>query len=192
MKLKLKKIYEEIESGVDPKAQASANAILLMDKLRTNPAFMKMISQIQMPSDKYTAIKKFADLLGIPGERFSDFCTQQENQMTESTIVETTHIEEWDKNSIEEFLDVSGLGEDNLKWSTTAGGFAGGDYGKIKFQTIADAYRKNAKTQLLISFENSQEMNAFWNRASHQLINPYDFHRHQGLRDNQLMITFYQ
>ena len=75
-KLKLRRIFEEI----DPKANASANALLLMDKLRTNPGFMKMIQEIQLPSDKYRAILKFADLLGIPEARFFDFAQQQENQ----------------------------------------------------------------------------------------------------------------
>lgn len=74
--MKLKKLFEEI----DPKAQASANALLLMDKLRTNPQFMKMLDGIQLPSDKYKAITKFADLLGIPEQRFADFVQQQENQ----------------------------------------------------------------------------------------------------------------
>lgn len=71
----LRSLMEEI----DPKAQASANAVLLMDKLRTNSQFMQMISQIQLPTDKYRAIQKFADLLGIPEQRFIDFCQQQEN-----------------------------------------------------------------------------------------------------------------
>lgn len=75
MKKTLRQLYEEI----DPKANASANALLLMDKLRKNPQFMKMLEQIDLPSDKYKAIMKFANLLGIPEERFQDFCTQQSN-----------------------------------------------------------------------------------------------------------------
>ena len=75
--MKLRDLFEE----VDPKATASANALLLMDKLRTNSGFMKMISEIQLPSDKYRAILKFADLLGIPEARFFDFAQQQENQI---------------------------------------------------------------------------------------------------------------
>lgn len=75
MKKTLRRLYEEI----DPKANASANALLLMDKLRTNPQFMKMLQQIELPNDKYKALKKFAALLGVPEERFNDFCTQQNN-----------------------------------------------------------------------------------------------------------------
>jgi len=75
--IKMRTLLEEI----DPKAQASANAVLLMDKLRSNPQFMQMLSQIQLPTDKYRAIQKFADLLGIPEQRFIDFCQQQENQV---------------------------------------------------------------------------------------------------------------
>lgn len=79
MKTSLKQLlYEELQ--LDPKAQASANALLLMDKLKNNPAFLKMLNQIYLPSDKYKAIKKFAGLVGIPEERFSDFVTQQESQ----------------------------------------------------------------------------------------------------------------
>lgn len=74
-KMTLRSLMEEI----DPKAQASANAVLLMDKLRSNPQFMQMLNQIQLPTDKYKAIQKFADLLGIPEQRFIDFCQQQEN-----------------------------------------------------------------------------------------------------------------
>lgn len=70
-----KNLFEEI----DGKANASANSVLLMDKLRTNSQFMQMLSEIQLPSDKYKAIQKFADLLGIPEQRFIDFCQQQEN-----------------------------------------------------------------------------------------------------------------
>jgi hypothetical protein len=51
-----------------------------MDKLKNNPAFLKMLNQIYLPSDKYKAIKKFAGLVGIPEERFGDFVTQQESQ----------------------------------------------------------------------------------------------------------------
>jgi hypothetical protein len=77
-KISLKKIYEDLQ--LDPKAQASANALLLMDKLKNNPTFQAMLNQIYLPSDKYKAVKKFASLLGIPEERFIDFATQQENQ----------------------------------------------------------------------------------------------------------------
>lgn len=73
--MKLRKLYEDI----DPSVQASANALLLMDKLRTNQQFMSMLQQIDLPTDKYKAIQKFGALLGIPEERFQDFCQQQSN-----------------------------------------------------------------------------------------------------------------
>jgi|JI10StandDraft_1071094.scaffolds.fasta_scaffold13502_4 hypothetical protein len=82
----LKKLYEELvqsqppDNGIDPQAQASANALLLMDKLKNNPSFVQMLDKIYLPSDKYKAIKKFGDLLGIPEDRFYDFITQQQNQ----------------------------------------------------------------------------------------------------------------
>lgn len=72
---KLRKLLEDM----DQSANASANSLLLMDKLRNNTQFMSMLQQIDLPTDKFKAIQKFAALLGIPEERFSDFCTQQNN-----------------------------------------------------------------------------------------------------------------
>lgn len=84
----LKRIFEDImqDRGIDPKAQASANVVLLMDKLKTSPEFSELLRQLQMPSDKYKAIVKFADILGIPNERFSDFVQQQQNQQTHDQL----------------------------------------------------------------------------------------------------------
>ena len=77
---KLKELlFEDSENDIKP-AMASANSLLMMDKLKNNPSFMAMLTKIQLPSDKYNAIKKFAGLLGIPDERFNDFITQQENR----------------------------------------------------------------------------------------------------------------
>jgi hypothetical protein len=73
--MSLRKLYEEI----DQKATAAANSILLMDKLKNNSKFMSMMSAIKLPSDKYKAIVMFAELLGIPENRFADFVNQQEN-----------------------------------------------------------------------------------------------------------------
>ena len=69
------------DNNIDPKALASANALLLMNKLKTNPSFMKMLQQITLPTDKYEAIMKFAELLGIPKERFTDFIENTQNQV---------------------------------------------------------------------------------------------------------------
>lgn len=80
-KMKLKPIFKRIKEEIDPNATASANALLLMDKLKTSEGFMKILEQIQMPTDKYKAIIKFADLLGIPTERFDDFMTNTKNQI---------------------------------------------------------------------------------------------------------------
>ena len=72
-------VKKQLKEEIDPKATASANSLLLMDKLRKNPQFMKMLQQIDLPTDKYKAIQKFAALLGIPEERFNDFCSQQDS-----------------------------------------------------------------------------------------------------------------
>lgn len=72
-----------LREEIDPKATASANALLLMDKLKSNPQFMKMIQEIQLPTDKYKAIMHFAGLLGIPEERFDDFCNNVKIQAQE-------------------------------------------------------------------------------------------------------------
>ena len=78
----LTKIFQEIlsEQGIDPKAQASANIVLLMDKLKTSPEFSQLLRELSLPSDKYKAIVKFADILGIPEQRFFDFMQNQQNQ----------------------------------------------------------------------------------------------------------------
>lgn len=73
-------LYEDIMQGIDPAAQSSANIVLLMNRLKTSPEFSQLLSQLVNPSDKYKAISKFADLLGIPSERFVDFIQQQKNQ----------------------------------------------------------------------------------------------------------------
>lgn len=78
--MKLRPILNKLLEDVDPNAMASANALLLVDKLKANPEFMKGLSQLQMPSDKYKAILKFADLLGIPEERFDDFIANTKAQ----------------------------------------------------------------------------------------------------------------
>jgi len=78
--MKLKPLLNKIMEDVDPNAMASANALLLIDRLKANPEFMKSLSQIQMPTDKYKAIIKFADLLGIPEDRFGDFIANMKVQ----------------------------------------------------------------------------------------------------------------
>lgn len=79
--MKLRQIFEDIMQGrgIDPTAQASANIVLLMDKLKTAPEFSELLNQLANPLDKYKAIVKFADLLGIPNERVLDFMQQQQN-----------------------------------------------------------------------------------------------------------------
>lgn len=87
--MKLTNIYRQLIEEIDPKANATANSLLLMQKLKTNGQFMKMLSQISLPSDKYKAILLFADLLGVPEERFDDFMqnvkVQDQNEVTEET-----------------------------------------------------------------------------------------------------------
>jgi hypothetical protein len=68
-------LYEEIGH----KATAAANTILIMDALKKNSKFMSMLGAIKLPSDKYKAILMFAEILGIPEQRFIDFVNQQEN-----------------------------------------------------------------------------------------------------------------
>lgn len=72
-------LVQLIKEELDQTVTASANSLILMDKMKKSPQFMQMLQQIQLPTDKYKAIKKFANLLGIPEERFNDFCTQQNN-----------------------------------------------------------------------------------------------------------------
>lgn len=71
----LRRLYEEIGQ----KADAAASSILVMDALKKNSKFMSMLSTVKLPSDKYKAILMFAEILGIPEQRFNDFVNQQEN-----------------------------------------------------------------------------------------------------------------
>ena len=73
---------------VDPKAIANANALLLINSLKSNPKFMGMLNQINLPTDKFKAITEFAELLGITRERFIDFVNQQ-NDVTKTETVHT-------------------------------------------------------------------------------------------------------
>ena len=66
--MKLKNIWLRLKEDIDANAIASSNSILLMQHLKDNPKFMNMLSDIQMPTDKYKAIIYFANLLGIPEE----------------------------------------------------------------------------------------------------------------------------
>lgn len=86
--MKLKPILNNILEEVDPNAMASANALILIDRLKNNAQFMKALSQIQMPTDKYKAVIKFADLLGIPDERFDDFIANMKVQTQKNTTMQ--------------------------------------------------------------------------------------------------------
>lgn len=92
--MKLKKILNRLMEDVDPNAMASANALILIDRLKNNAQFMKALSQIQMPTDKYKAIIRFADLLGIPDERFDDFIANMKVQTQKNVITNTNTVKE--------------------------------------------------------------------------------------------------
>ena len=78
--MKLTTILNRLIEDVDPNAMATANALLFVDKLKNNPELMKALSQLQMPTDKYKAIVKFAGLIGIPEDRFEDFMSNIKSQ----------------------------------------------------------------------------------------------------------------
>lgn len=67
--MKLKTLLENMESG----AEGTATILLLFDKLKKNAQFINAINELKMPTDKYKAILKFAELLGIPESKFADF-----------------------------------------------------------------------------------------------------------------------
>ncbi len=64
-------------------AAASANILLLFDRLQDNEVFAKLISEITLPSDKYRAIVKFANMLGIAEDKFQAFVGNMSNQKPE-------------------------------------------------------------------------------------------------------------
>lgn len=77
---------------LDRSAMASANVVLFISAIRNNPELVGMLRDIQQPTDKYKAIVKFASLLGIPEERFSDFLDQQQNLTNEDISRAITKI----------------------------------------------------------------------------------------------------
>jgi hypothetical protein len=83
--MELYKILLNLVESVDQNAMSSANALLLVDKLKSNPELMDALSQLQLPSDKYKAIVRFAGLLGIPEDRFDDFMRNTKMQVNKNT-----------------------------------------------------------------------------------------------------------
>jgi len=83
--MQLSQILKRIIEDVDPDAMSSAKALLLVDKLRSNQELMNALSQLQLPSDKYKAILKFAGLIGIPEDRFGDFMNNVKAQVQKNT-----------------------------------------------------------------------------------------------------------
>ncbi len=71
--MKLKRLLES------DNANGIASILLLFDKLKTNSNFMQYINQITQPIDKYKAIVKFGEILGIPSSKFIDFVTNMKN-----------------------------------------------------------------------------------------------------------------
>lgn len=73
--MKLKNILkEETDSSA-----GLASTLLLFDKLRKTPAFITAVNSLQGPGDKYTAILKFAELVGVPESKFDSFITNMKN-----------------------------------------------------------------------------------------------------------------
>lgn len=75
MDLKLSKLLREL-STQDP--NATATAVLAIQKIKSDAELVQMLESIYLPTDKYKTIIRFAGLLGIPSERFVDFVNQQE------------------------------------------------------------------------------------------------------------------
>jgi hypothetical protein len=86
--MKLTNILKTLMEDVDPNAMSSANALLLVDKLRSNAELMDALSQLQLPTDKYKAIIKFASLIGIPEDRFEDFMRNIKMQVQKNAPAE--------------------------------------------------------------------------------------------------------
>jgi histone acetyltransferase (RNA polymerase elongator complex component) len=63
--MKLKNLLKE--------SDGLATVLIIFDKLSNNQSFISALNQIKMPTDKYTAIVKFATLLGIPEDKLEAF-----------------------------------------------------------------------------------------------------------------------
>lgn len=66
---------ESMEMNPDGTAQI----LILFDKLKNSPEFITAINQLKMPTDKYNAILKFAEMLGIPENKFDAFTANLKN-----------------------------------------------------------------------------------------------------------------
>lgn len=75
--MSMRKIFESILHEVEPSAQSSADILLFINKMKSDPEFSQMLSNLTLPTDKYKAIVQFASMLGIPDQRFDDFIRQQ-------------------------------------------------------------------------------------------------------------------
>jgi len=73
--MKLKHIMETMD--VDP--SGAAQLLILFNKLKNTPSFISAVEQLKMPVDKYNAILKFAELLGIPEDKFESFTVNLKN-----------------------------------------------------------------------------------------------------------------
>ena len=73
--LKLKNILKEETDSI----AGVASTLLLFDKLRKTPAFITAVNSLQGPADKYTAILKFAELVGVSESKFDSFITNMKN-----------------------------------------------------------------------------------------------------------------
>lgn len=79
--MKLSTIYKQIKEENEPAPESTASSVLLIQKIKSDPEMNNMLRSIYLPTDKFNAIKRFSNLLGIPDERFVDFITQQDNNV---------------------------------------------------------------------------------------------------------------
>ena len=77
--MKLKKILIEQEMDAD----ATSAIILLFDKLSKVPSYQDAIGKLSTPMDKFVAVQKFAETLGIPNNKFNSFVQNMNNKSME-------------------------------------------------------------------------------------------------------------
>jgi hypothetical protein len=90
-------------------------------------------------------------------------------------------MDKWDKISIVEFLEL--IGQEGIKIKNDLDGTSFGDWGQVKFFTIAE------DAELRLVFECADDANRAWNAFTSTVSNPYAFARRDDMMPTVIMVT---
>lgn len=89
-------------------------------------------------------------------------------------INEASKYQNWDKDSIIEFLEI--IGQDNFKFKTKDSGISSGDFGKVDFSLVKKIpYIGGNIPALLLTFDDDDKtVEMYQIKISRQVSNPYE------------------